>query len=337
MSAPSQQLIIPAEWSPHAVIWTAWPSHAELWEDDLAGARAEVAAMVHALAPGDVIKVLACGKEAEDSAAVALGAAAEIVPATFGDIWLRDTGPVFALTPTGVIALRFANNGWGGKYSLPGDDTVGDELAAAAGARVTAFDFILEGGALEHNGAGSIITTRQCLLNPNRNAGWTRADAEAGLRLAFNCRRVLWLEEGLLNDHTDGHVDNLARFVSADEVVCQAPTGGDDPNAPLYGAIADQLQAMGLVVHRIPSPGRVCNSDGEVMPASHMNFIIGNSSVVVPTYNRDSGAAAVAALQEHFPGRRVVGVPSRHLLTGGGSFHCITQQEPADKWAQNTS
>jgi agmatine deiminase len=300
-----------------------------LWQEDLTGARAEVAAMVEALSGGDNLQVLACGAEALDSAKRAIGGMAEIIPASFGDIWLRDTGPIFATTAGRTVALRFANNGWGGKYSLPGDGTVGDELAVAAGAEVVAFDCVLEGGALEHNGAGAILTTRQCLLNPNRNAGWTEARAEALLHEAFNCRRVLWLEEGLMNDHTDGHVDNLARFISADAVVCQAPSGTDDPNAALYATLAEELRAMNLTVHCIPSPGRICNADGEVMPASHMNFIIGNRTVVVPTYNPEFGEAAVSALRDLFPGRNVVGVASHHLLTGGGSFHCITQQEPA--------
>lgn len=330
MSDRTQQLVIPAEWEPHRALWTAWPSHADLWLDDLAGARAEVSAMVTALAAGDTVKVLACGVEAVASATAAVGQLAEIIPANFGDIWLRDTGPIFAATAQGPLALRFVHNGWGGKYALPGDATVGDELAAAAGVAVRASDFVLEGGALEHNGAGVILTTRQCLLNPNRNAGWTETVAEAKLRKAFHCKRVLWLEQGLLNDHTDGHVDNLARFVAPDAVVCQTPAGDDDPNAALYRTLAEELRAMNLTVHGIPSPGRVCNADGEVLPASHMNFIVGNRTVVVPTYNAEPGAAAVRALQALLPDRKVVGVPSQHLLTGGGSFHCITQQQPAE-------
>lgn len=328
MSDKNQDLYVPAEWARHKAVWTAWPSHASLWKEDLEGARVEVAAMVKTLAAGDVIKVLACGDEAVASARQTLGELAEIVPSNFGDIWLRDTGPVFAATADGLVALRFANNGWGGKYSLPGDDVVGDTVAQAAGAAIFRFNFVLEGGALEHNGAGSILTTRQCLLNTNRNTGWSQAQAEAMLMEAFHCQRVLWLETGLLNDHTDGHVDNLARFIAPDTVVCQSASGDDDPNASLYESLAEELAAMDLIVQRIPSPGRICGADGEVMPASHMNFIIGNQAVVVPVYNQPYGDAAVHALQELFPGRKVTGVASNHLLTGGGSFHCITQQEP---------
>lgn len=328
MSDRSTDLSIPAEWSSHKALWTAWPSHPDLWEDDLDGARAEVAAMILALAPGEPIKVMCHGAEALASAASALDSHAELFDAPFGDIWLRDTGPIIARRGAGSVAVRFNNNGWGGKYDLPGDDTVGDSLAGFADLDIIRHDFVLEGGALEHNGAGTILTTRQCLLNPNRNPGWTEAQAEAALRRALNCKRVLWLEEGLLNDHTDGHVDNLARFIGPQEVVCQSASGTDDPNAALYATIAESLQAMGLVVHRIPSPGLVCDEDGEPMPASHMNFIIGNGAVVVPTYDDRFGPQAVAALQPFFRSRKLIGLPSTHLLTGGGSFHCITQQEP---------
>jgi agmatine deiminase len=329
MTDKAPALVVPAEWSAHAALWTAWPSHADLWLDDLTGARAEVATMVAALAAGDDVKVLACGPEAVDSARAALSTLAEVVPAAFGDIWLRDTGPIFAKQGDATVALRFVHNGWGGKYVLPGDATVGDSVAAVAGVRVINHDFVLEGGALEHNGAGTLLTTRQCLLNPNRNGAWTTADAEAALQAAFGGQRVLWLERGLENDHTDGHIDNLVRFVAPDAVVCQTASGDDDPNAALYAQIAADLEAMALTVHRIPSPGRVCAADDAVMPASHMNFVIGNDAVVVPTYDGGYGQQAVRALQALFPDRRVVGVASRHLLSGGGSFHCITQQQPA--------
>lgn len=327
-ASKAQQNPIAAEWALHKAIWTAWPSHADLWQEDLAGARKEVAAMLRALSDGDALKVLACGDEALESARRELGDIAEIIPAEFGDIWLRDTGPIFAEEAGRMIALRFATNGWGGKYDLPGDDKVGDTVALAARATIRRFDFVLEGGALEHNGAGLLLTTRQCVLNPNRNAHWNEQIAESLLHEAFACQRVLWLENGLRNDHTDGHVDNLARFISENAVVCQTASGIDDPNAALYETIAQELAAMGLTVHRIPSPGRICNADDEIMPASHMNFIIGNTAVVVPTYETIYGQTAVLALQKLFPKHRVVGIDSSHLLTGGGSFHCITQQEP---------
>ncbi|MGZ5822933.1 MAG: agmatine deiminase family protein, partial [Hyphomicrobium sp.] len=175
------------------------------------------------------------------------------------------------------------------------------------------------------------------LLNPNRN-GWTKAQAEAALAEAFGASNVIWIDEGLRGDHTDGHIDNIARFVAPGRVVCQAPAGPDDPNAATLDAIARALSSATnaggrrLEVVRIPGPGLYRNSLGEIAPASHMNFVIANGVVVVPVYGTPTQAAALEALQAVFPGRRVVGVSSRGLLgcgeAGGGSFHCITQQEP---------
>ena len=325
---------IPAEWQPHRAIWTAWPSAADLWGEDLDQARVEVAAMVRALADGgagDKMRVLAHGREAEASAKLAIGQSAEIIPAAFGDIWLRDTGPIF--TNDGR-ALGFKVNGWGGKYILPHDEEVSARVALNAGADFKMHDFILEGGAIEMDGEGTLLTTRQCLLNPNRNPHWTEAGAERELVRALGVEKVLWLDEGLANDHTDGHIDNLARFIAPGRVVCQAPFGPDDPNADVLEEIALALAAMTdahgrkLDVVRIPSPGIVLDEDGDAVAASHMNFLIGNSVVVVPTYSA-SAQAAVDALKPLFPGRKIIGLPSRAILTGGGSFHCITQQEPA--------
>jgi len=325
---------IPAEWQPHKAIWTAWPSAADLWGEDLDQARTEVAAMVRALADGgagDKMRVLAHGREAEASAKLAIGQSAEIVPAPFGDIWLRDTGPIF--TNDGR-ALGFKFNGWGGKYILPHDEEVSARVALNAGADFKMHDFILEGGAVEMDGEGTLLTTRQCLLNPNRNPHWTEAGAERELQRALGVEKVLWLDEGLANDHTDGHIDNLARFVAPGQVVCQSPFGKDDPNADVLEEIALALGGMTdargrkLEVVRIPSPGIVLDEDGDAVAASHMNFLIGNTTVVVPTYSA-SAQAAVDALKPLFAGRKIIGLPSRAILTGGGSFHCITQQEPA--------
>lgn len=328
---------VPPEWAILKAIWTAWPADPDEWNGDLETPRRDVAALVNALSEATTVRLLVNGPEAEASARAALAGTADLVPARYGDIWLRDTGPIFARTHLGPVALRFATNSWGGKYDLPDDATVGDAIARIADVPVRRFSFVLEGGAVDHDGEGTILTTRQTLLNPNRN-GWTKEQAEAALTEAFGARKVIWIDEGLKNDHTDGHIDNIARFVGPGRVVCQAPAGADDPNGETLDAIARTLEAATdasgrkLEVARIPGVGLYRNALGEISPASHMNFIIANSLVVVPVYETATQDAALSALQQVFPDHKVVGVPSKGLLgcgtAGGGSFHCITQQEP---------
>ncbi|HEX4098135.1 MAG TPA: agmatine deiminase family protein, partial [Caulobacteraceae bacterium] len=255
---------VPAEWAPHRAMWLGFPSHADLWLENLEAAQAEVAALAGALAgPGrERVRLMVCGAEAEAAARRLVGAAPgiEIVPGRFGDIWLRDTGPIF-LDSGQAVAFRF--NGWGGKYILEGDEEVAAQIAGHAGAALLPHGFVLEGGAIDHDGAGTILTTRQCLLNPNRNSGWVQPDAEQALAAALGARKVLWLGEGLMNDHTDGHVDNLARFVAPGVAACPMAFGEDDPNAGAYDAAAEALAGMRdtegrrLKVVRIPSPGRM--------------------------------------------------------------------------------
>ena len=332
-------LIVPAEWTPQTAIWTAWPADASEWNDDLASPRRDVAALVKTLSDnGNTVRLLVNGDEAAQTALAALGSAAELVSAKYGDIWLRDTGPIFAYQDGKRVALRFKTNSWGGKYDLPDDATVGDRMAELAASEIKRFDYVLEGGAVDHDGEGTVLATKQTLLNPNRN-GWTAEQAEAALA-AFGTRKVIWVDEGLLGDHTDGHIDNIARFVAPGRVVCQSPAGADDPNAAVLDAIAHRLaqatDASGrkLDVVRIPGAGLYRNKLGEVSPASHMNFAIANNVVVVPVYGTPTQEAALAALREVFSDRKVIGVPSTGLLgcgeAGGGSFHCITQQEPRE-------
>lgn len=330
---------VPAEWAPHRAMWLGFPSHAELWREDLDQAQDEVAALARALAGpgGERVRLMVVGDEAEAAARARLSdTAVEIVRGQFGDIWLRDTGPIFVATAGGAVAAGFKFNGWGGKYQLEGDDIVAEQIAAASGAPLARNAFVLEGGALDHDGAGTILTTRQCLLNENRNGDWDEAKASAALAAALGARKVLWLGDGLLNDHTDGHVDNLARFVAPGVVACPMAFGTDDPNAAVYAETARTLAAMTdsrgspLQVVRIPSPGRILDEDGEVIPASHMNFLIANEAVIVPIYAEESGAFAVEVIRGLFPEREVIGLPSTAILTGGGSFHCISQQEPGE-------
>jgi len=329
---------VPAEWSPHRAMWVGWPSHGELWEDNLEPARAEVEALVRALAgPGrETVRLLVGKPEALDDAHARFAGVdgVEIVDGRFGDIWLRDTGPIFGAGSGTAAAFRF--NGWGGKYELEYDDTVADQIGAAAGVALDRHDFILEGGALDHDGQGTIVTTRQCLLNPNRNPGWTEAAAGAALTESLGARKVLWLGDGLLNDHTDGHVDNLARFVAPGVVACPIAWGRNDPNDHVYDAVARALSEMTdatgapLKLLRLPSPGFIGDEDEKPIPASHMNFLIANGAVIVPDYGNARAVDLVCqGLKTVFPEREIIPLSSIAILSGGGSFHCISQQEPA--------
>lgn len=325
----SPSLRQPPEWAPHASVWIGFPSHPDLWEADLGPARAEVLAFAHAVhadGHGETVRLVAADEEAAFAARALVQPGVEVVHARFGDIWLRDTGPIVLGHGHAREARDFGFNGWGGKYRLEGDDGIGASLAEAAGLPTRTRDWILEGGAIDVDGSGLAVTTEQCLLNPNRNPGMTREDVEARLRADLGIDRVLWLGDGLINDHTDGHVDNLARFVGEGRIAI--PEAADnDPNGAIYADARARAESFGLDVVRLPSPGHV-ERDGEMIPASYMNFYIGNASVVVPLHGAPNDAAAVAAIAALFPGRQTFGFRSDHILTGGGSFHCISQQVP---------
>ena len=285
------------------------------------------------------MRLLVNGAEAEASARAALGGVAEIVPARYGDIWLRDTGPIFARRRDGAVALRFKTNSWGGKFDLPDDATVGDDIARLAGLPVLSFDFVLEGGAVDHDGEGTILATRQTLLNPNRN-GWSKAEAEAALEQG--ARR----QEGHLDRRRAQERPHRRPYRQHRALRRTWPRGRASrrpaPTIPTprpwtqsRATLEEATDAKGrkLEVIRIPGPGLYRNALGEIAPASHINFVIANGVVVMPVYGTPTQDAALEALQAVFPDRKVVGVPSRGLLgagdAGGGSFHCITQQEPA--------
>lgn len=320
----------PPEWHRHAAVWIGFPSDTALWLEDLSGAQQEVAAFaraVHADGAGEAVRLVCANDEAARIAAE-LAPDATIIRAPFFDVWLRDTGPIMVEDQGTLTGRDFRGNGWGGKYPSPLDDALAATLLAQARLPRTSCDWILEGGAIDVDGAGLLVTTEQCLLNPNRNPGMSRADIEARLASDLGIARVLWLGDGLAGDHTDGHVDNLARFVAPGTLALPVAASDDDPNAAVYADAWTRARAHGLVPVAIPSPGRI-ERDGEIVAASYMNFYIGNAAVVVPIHGVANDEAAVAAIAALFPGRRTIGLRTDHVLTGGGSFHCISQQVPA--------
>ena len=316
------------EWAPHQAVWIGFPSDPDLWLGDLDEAEREVAAFaeaVHANGEGEKVWLVAANDGAADKARQ-LAPFAEVIVQPFGDIWLRDTGPIVLGSGRERRAQGFGFNGWGGKYDLEGDQDIGKRLSAVAGLPFAKSDWVLEGGAIDGDGSGTVVTTEQCLLNPNRTT-LTRQEVEQRLLADLGFERVVWLGSGLMNDHTDGHVDNLARYVAPGRVAIPSPTE-DDPNEAVYRDARQRLKQAKLDLVTLPSPGRILNDEGDIIPASYMNFYIGNAAVVVPQYGAPNDRAAVDVVQAFFPDRVAIGLRADHVLTGGGSFHCISQQIP---------
>lgn len=316
------------EWAPHEAVWIGFPSDPELWLGDLKEAEREVAAFakaIHAGGKGETVRLVAAHEGAAESAR-SLAPFADVIVEPFGDIWLRDTGPIVLGSGKDRRAQGFRFNGWGGKYDLEGDQDVGERLARCAGLPFTKAEWVLEGGAVDGDGSGTVVTTEQCLLNPNRNT-LTRDEVEQRLSNELGFTQIVWLGSGLMNDHTDGHVDNLARFVAPGRIAIPTPAT-NDPNEAVYRDAARRLRSTRLDVVTLPSPGRVVDEDRDMIPASYMNFYIGNAAVVVPQYGAPNDRAAVDVVQALFPERVAIGLRADHILTGGGSFHCISQQVP---------
>lgn len=320
---------MPAEWAPQDWIWIAFPHDASLWQEDLVPAQEQMAAFANAVAEtGQQVRLIVRDATNEMRARQLVSASVICERHAYGDIWVRDSGPLVLFEDGRRIARRFGFNGWGGKYEMEGDQEIGGTMADAAGLPADKMDWILEGGAIDTDGTGLVVTTEQCLLNPNRNPQLTRAEIEGRLRDNIGFDRILWLGDGLLGDHTDGHVDNLARFVAPGTVAIPVSSGADDPNAAVYADARARALDFGLTVKDVPSPGRM-DEAGIVEPASYMNFAVCNDVVVVPIYGSYRDDDAVAAIGELFPDRAAVGIPAEAVLTGGGSFHCASQHAPS--------
>lgn len=321
---------MPAEWAPHERVWIGFPSSAEYWGEPLAMAQRQIAAFanaVHDSGNGETVHLIVGNTDAAKAANDLVETGVLVEQRLIGDIWLRDTGCIVVKDGSNRIARKFGFNGWGGRFDYPGDQTIGEELAHSAGLTVSACDWILEGGSIDVDGEGLAVTTVDCLLNTNRNPAMDKAKIEAHLRDELGIERLLWLGDGLANDHTDGHVDNLARFIGPNHLVIPEARDDDDPNAAVYADARTRAEAFGCLVTPLPSVGRF-EQGGEAVPASYMNFYIGNSAVVVPTYCSRHDEDALAELAALFPDRKIIGVRADAVLTGGGSFHCSSQQVP---------
>jgi len=329
-----RRLRIPGEWERHEACWIAFPYLEDEWLGNLGSAQAAVAELCRAIAgPGDErVRLLVKDEALEERARAAIGDSARVdyLRADYGDCWMRDTAPLLGHMPSGALgALCFEFNGWGGKYPMPFDDRVSRWLTDRLDAERFECPVVLEGGALESNGEGTFLTTDSCVLNPNRNPRLTREAFERELDARVSIKRLIWFDRGLEHDHTDGHVDMIARFVAVDAAICMRPDE-NAPNGAVLEAIRSELRANGLIVLELPAPRAISAPDGSPLPASYCNFYVANEAVVVPTYGIPEDRAALAEIANAFAGREVIGVPARDLLWGGGAFHCVTQPQPSE-------
>jgi agmatine deiminase len=326
----------PAEWEPHRATWLAWPHAPTTWPGHLAEAQGEYVEIVRALQGREAVEILVGDDALEESARKRLSGAGvdpdrgiRFHPVATNDSWLRDSGPIFVDDDRGErLALAFGFNAWGGKYPpWDRDAEVAPRVAALAGTPCSRPGFVLEGGSIEGDGAGTIVTTESCLLNANREATpRTRAQMEERLARWLGARRVVWLGEGIAADDTDGHIDDCARFVAPGVVVAARADAG--PDAPILAENRRRLVAAGLEVHDLPMPPEH-RVGGEACPASYANFLLANGTALVPVFGAAEDARALAVLRDVLPGREVIGVPSRMLVLGLGAVHCLSQQEPA--------
>ena len=325
--------IRPAEWRKNKTIWLAWPWDQDLWCDDLVDAQKEFIALVKALSRERIVIVAPNDKE-QHTIAARLGSAADVsyTVLAYGDIWLRDTMPIFVRDQAeNIVAVLPQFNGWGKKYEFADDVDLSERMAKLLHAPIARSLIVFEGGAVECDGAGTLLTTEQCLLNKNRNPLVSKGQIEEEFARLFGCKKIIWLKEGLKNDHTDGHIDTIARFIAPKTIAIMIPNTKTDPNYRVLMAIKEQLahetdaDGNNFSLVEVPSCGEVLSRDGKIMPASYLNFIIGDETLVVPLYGSPHDDQALLSIKSHVP-LTVIGSSAKAILSGGGAFHCISQE-----------
>jgi agmatine deiminase len=344
-SPAAQGYRMPAEWEPHAATWLSWPHKESSWPGKLERIPPIWAQMVRALVAGEAVHILV--NDAAPAARVReeltrAGAPLERVhlhEVATDDAWMRDHGPTFVVgppdapRPLALIDWRF--NAWGGKYPpWERDDQVPRAIARLLDKPLFSTGIVLEGGSIDVDGRGTLLTTEACLLNANRNPQLARADIEQYLCDYLGARRVVWLGDGIVGDDTDGHIDDLTRFVAPGVVVTVRE---EDPRDENYERLEENLRRLrevrdaagaALRVITLPMPRPIVHEDTR-LPASYANFYIANAVVLVPTFGGPADAVALTTLREVFPGRQVIGINAVDLVWGLGAFHCVTQQQPA--------
>lgn len=324
---------MPPEWAPHKRCWMAWPCHPPTFAD-LPKAREAYAGVARAIAHFEPVTMIANPDHFED-ARTRCGNTVEVLAIEINDSWTRDTGPTYLVDGRGGLAgVDWPFNNYGEiDPDYASDKLLAQRLLETSGARRFEAPIILEGGAIHTDGQGTLLTTENVVLNPNRNPGLTKADAEEVFRLHLGVDKVIWLEHALDIDSTDGHVDNLACFVRPGVVTALV---AEDPADSQYKALQENLarlrrakDAMGrpLEIIEIAQPAKI-EFNGERLCASYINYYIANGGIVLPVFDDPADSAAIQAIEQAFPDHSVVPVPGIEVLRGGGCFHCITQQEP---------
>ena len=328
---------MPPEWAGHAATWMSWPQNDELWFGNLDAVRAEYAHLAATIARYERVELLLCDEESERDARRRLPADPGIVfhRVPLDDVWIRDNGPIFVRNDQFELALtNWKFNSWGGKFEWRNDDRVPEYVAGRLGMGHWDLPVVLEGGAIEVNGEGAALVTRSCLLTPSRNPQLSEDDYAALLKSYLGIDQLLWLDGGLENDHTDGHIDTITRFVAPRTIVTSVEA---DPHDANHAVMKNNLRALREMrdgagqpfrVVELPLPAVRLEGEEGRLPPTYANFYIGNGFVVVPQYGDPNDQAALAVLTPLFPGREVIGLTSRAIIGGGGSFHCMTQQQP---------
>ena len=335
----------PAEWEPHEATWLAWP-HDPITFPDLPPVERAWAEMIVHLTKGEAVHLL-LRDDGEEARMRDLLAGRHDPKRLFlhrhetVDVWIRDYGPLFVETADGLRILDFRFNAWGGKYpDLARDDRMPEFAAERLGLPLEKPDLVLEGGSVDFDGEGTVLTTEQCLLHPSRNPSLDRDGVEAALREWLGAERVIWLGRGIEGDDTDGHVDDIVRFIGPATVVACVETDLADPNCAILAEnlarlrIARDARGRPIEVFPLPMPepleeeNPVPGHEALRAPASYANFYIGNACVLVPTFGQESDGVSLGILERLFPGRAVVGIDCRAVVGGNGAVHCVTQQQP---------
>jgi agmatine deiminase len=338
---------MPAEWEPHEATWLAWPHNPTDWPDKLDTIRWAYGEMVRKIAPGETVRMLVESSEAGESARHYLTRAGapegvEFVIHATNRGWTRDSGPIFVRRPGETAIVHFHFNAWAKYDDWEKDRRVPETAAALLGkrlfdARVAGREFVLEGGGIEVNGRGTLLTTEECYLDPHtqvRNPGLGREGFEAGVREYLGVSNVLWLGGGPMGDDTHGHIDDICRFVNPSTLVLVRENNPADANYRVLAENWERVAGMRLEdgsrpeAIALPMPAPIY-FDGDRLPASYANFYIANAAVLVPTFNDVNDRVALGILGELFKDRPVVGIHAVDLVAGFGTLHCLSQQQPA--------